>query len=416
MRNTRYKTAVLGTLTIVAACSASSSDPFAGSGLDRDNRDPGDIGSGGNAGAGSGGEGNTMTVPDDGGGATFCNPGLDEDWDNDGWTIRQGDCDDCNRAVNPGAYDDPTNERDDDCDGQVDNASDSCDIGLLLGDGDPLNAAKAIGLCRVSTPTQNGLPTWGVISAKYVKADGSAGIRDIQHGLVGNFGAALVWEGERMLVLSTGVARAPGQLGFQSGTGINNSHQGSMPPYYPKPSNPPCTVLISQENIAYDSAGLELSIRVPTNALSFSYLFNFYTHEFPEYICSEWNDYFVALLTPKPAGVLDGNISFDTFGNPVTVNNGFLDVCTSRYAGGKFFECTQGPGLLAGTGFDSTSPPGASTGWLKTSTNVEPGGVITIRLAIWDTGDHIFDSTVLIDKFEWLTEAIESTQTEPIIR
>lgn len=40
-----------------------------------------------------------------------------DDCDGDGYTFSNGDCDEANPAVNPGAIEDCTNEIDDDCDG-----------------------------------------------------------------------------------------------------------------------------------------------------------------------------------------------------------------------------------------------------------------------------------------------------------
>ena len=44
-------------------------------------------------------------------------------------------------------------------------------------------------------------------------------------------------------------------------------------------------------------------------------------------MCSQYNDFFVSLLNPIPTGQMDGNISFDKQGNPVSVNNAFVEVC-----------------------------------------------------------------------------------------
>jgi len=42
---------------------------------------------------------------------------------------------------------------------------------------------------------------------------------------------------------------------------------------------------------------------------------------------------------------------------------------------------------------------------------VKPGEVIELRLAIWDTGDHGYDSLVLLDDFEWKTTAAKACLT-----
>jgi hypothetical protein len=43
-----------------------------------------------------------------------------------------------------------------------------------------------------------------------------------------------------------------------------------------------------------------------------------------------------------------------------------------------------------------------ATAWRTTEAPVTPGKDVTIRFAIWDTGDQNFDSTVLIDDFQWI--------------
>jgi hypothetical protein len=45
---------------------------------------------------------------------------------------------------------------------------------------------------------------------------------------------------------------------------------------------------------------------------------------------------------------------------------------------------------------------------------VEPGSVMTLRSAIWDSGDEILDSTVLIDNFTWSVEAASGAETTPV--
>ncbi|HEX7479454.1 MAG TPA: hypothetical protein VF331_16745 [Polyangiales bacterium] len=41
------------------------------------------------------------------------------------------------------------------------------------------------------------------------------------------------------------------------------------------------------------------------------------------------------------------------------------------------------------------------------------GDTITLRFAIWDTGDHSFDSTVLLDGFEWIASGSVTLGTAP---
>jgi len=61
---------------------------------------------------------------------------------------------------------------------------------------------------------------------------------------------------------------------------------------------------------------------------------------------------------------------------------------------------------------DATSLKGGATGWLTTSGNVTPGEIIKLRVAIWDTSDHAFDSLVIVDGFQW---SVDSTQPGTVI-
>src|SRR5258705_445266 len=72
-----------------------------------------------------------------------------------------------------------------------------------------------------------------------------------------------------------------------------------------------------------DAAGITLKIKVPNNAKGFSFDFDFWSGEWPEWVCTTFNDSFVAWLTSAAfsgkAG--DFNISYDTNNNPINVNN-----------------------------------------------------------------------------------------------
>jgi hypothetical protein len=154
-----------------------------------------------------------------------------------------------------------------------------------------------------------------------------------------------------------------------------------------------------------DGVALQLTIRVPTNAKSLSFDTNFFTVEFPDYICSTYNDTFVVMMSPKVASLPDGNIAFDSAGNPISVNNALLQVCTPQTAGGKTFTCPLGAGPLSGTGFEekNNDGPHAATGWLTTTAPVETdaGKNITLLFTVWDSSDGNLDSTVLIDNLTW---------------
>jgi hypothetical protein len=358
------------------------------------------------------------------------NPDLD--MDGDGWSPNEGDCNDCNPYVNPGAVDFPQAIGPDggllpgvdyDCSGTFDPPT-PCDQGLALDDVDANDGAKAIELCQTTTANPP-LPqkTWGVISAQYVRANGVtyANPGD-QVGIESAWGPNVaVRAGANMLVLSSGHARTSAQPEACGSNSCVDEGEGTAPPGFPQ-DNPSCP---PSEDI-YDDVALEVSLRVPTNASGYSFGLKFYSMEYPYWVCDSYNDQFIALVNPAPTGSINGNISFDSLHNPVSVNLGFFSVCDPTQVSQYAFDCQSNLGTcqsppnpycpsgtlqLSGTGFDiwDEAYGGAgATDWLVTQapTPATPGSVITIRFAIWDTGDDNFDSTVLLDGFKWIQNPV----------
>lgn len=378
----------------------------------------------------------------------------DADEDGDGYTVCGGDC--CDRAgptcadpalVNPGAFEVDGNEVDDDCDGIVDNPIAACDTGLPSDSGDGMQYAMAMGLCQTTTEQED---RWGVISATFTLTDGTgtpaANARSIRPG----FGATTVQEGGSMVVLSTGSAAAqsdtsPAFVAFQGGQDLGLSsgmpadwlaaNGGNLPnaPGCPDPQG---------GTTASDPIMLTLRIRMPSNANSFSVSTKFFSSEYPEWVCSPYNDFFVVLLSSTfsgtPANPADQNLATytapDSSVYPVGVNLAFGNTglfqqclngptgCGSGSVAGTVTTCV-GTADLVGTGFDIVNPPsqfpadpgwcdtsnlaGGGTGWLVTSGNVVPREIIELRFALWDTGDPWYDSVVLLDNFQMSVEASE---------
>jgi len=375
------------------------------------------------AGQGTGGDGG------EGGVIIDCTPkGPDDDVDGDSFTPNEGDCNDCDKNRNPNAVEVPTEPGkepfDENCDGNIDEPPPPpCDDGLAIASMDPMDGAKAVELCKVS----NSALEWGVVSAHWVMADGSpppAGKEvtfHLGHGILSGFGPNVTMRrGARMLELSSGTARQPTDPSYAPVSGFSKSYTGAHPQGFPKES-PACPGTTT--GTPNDPTGLEIRIRPPSNAKGFSFDFNFYTYEWPGYICSQYNDFFVALLSPIPAGQPDGNVSYDSQGNPVSVNNAFLEVCgcpgnppSPCMAGGKTFQCALGNIDLIGTGFgfDSDGADHGSTGWLRTKAPVTSNDLITIRWAVYDSGDGILDTSTLIDNWQWIAKAGTTVGTAPI--
>jgi hypothetical protein len=262
------------------------------------------------------------------------------------------------------------------------------------------------------TPQQR---TWGVLSAEYVRANGTNYPNPgLQVGIQSGFGPNVhVQKGSNMLLISSGHARIPGQPGNCASNSCYDDGEGTAPPNFPQ-DNPNCP---PSEDI-WDDIGLQLNIRTPTNATGYSFSFKFYSNEFPTWVCNSYNDQFIALVNPAPPGAINGNISFDSMHNPVSVNLGFFNVCDASqesqyavYCCGPTCPsppnpyCSSGTAELQGTGFnvvDAEYGGAGATSWLKSQAPVKGGTDITIRFAMWDTGDDNFDSSTLIDDFQWI--------------
>jgi len=410
--------------TVATACAATSEvHPFG-------------TGSGGAQGGASPGSPGSTTGTGQGGGLAFdagAGPGADcvvtdmnADMDGDGWTPAQGDCNDCDPNVNPGAIDTVTQGPNgpilgnEDCAGKPGTVPGPCDDNLAVDDADPLDAARAVELCTPLTDPRK----WGLKSAKWVLPDGSDPATltpayeatmaqatanfPLGHGLLAAFGSNVaVRAGKRMLGLSSGTARQPSDPGYLDVNGFNKMYTSGSPVGFPKAA-PACPGVTTGQ--PHDGIALEVELVAPTNAKGFSFSFNFFTYEWPDFICSTFNDVFVALRMPFPAGQTDGNISFDSLGNPVSVNNAFLEVCGCAPsappcpAGGKSFTCALGDTQLAGTGFgaDTAGADHASTYWLQTKAPVSPHEDFTLRWAVYDSSDGELDTTTLIDDFQWI--------------
>jgi hypothetical protein len=117
------------------------------------------------------------------------------------------------------------------------------------------------------------------------------------------------------------------------------------------------------------------------------------------------------MMAPIPSGIPDGNICFGPNLDPISPNTTLLQVCKAQTAGGNQYDCPLGPAGLEGTGFEGKG----ATGWLQTTAPVEPGSIINLRFATWDSGDAILDSLVLIDDFQWSIELVPKVVTTPVL-
>ena len=357
--------------------------------------------------------------------------GLEDD-DRDGFSRADGDCDDCDPGRGPFAIDVPNNGIDEDCSGMDAVAvKASCDADLdsakLELDPDIASVVRALGFCgeRVSEASHKA----GLIGARWLLLSGSSTLHDPrQVWLPPQFGTITPHDGQALVVLSTGVARDRNAVGYTRGCDVFGSKldqsgswsRGQPPPKgFPKDSTQCQNMSVSMGALAYDDIGLELTLRAPGNAAGISFDSLFFTYEYPDFVCSRFNDFFVVLMDPVPAGLSaaqkkDGDVAVDDDGNPIGVNTGLLSVCTPTTRSARPIACGEGSTLLTDTGYgegESSCAPtpqgaapigGASTGWLHTEVPVVPGGVFKLRFALWDSGDPLLDSSVALDALRFI--------------
>jgi len=330
------------------------------------------------------------------------------DHDGDGYSGNDGDCYDCDPTMNAGAYD-FVDTLDNDCNGTIDDEVATCDASLPLSSSDPVRHAKAVDICRETTPNATGAArTWGLIMPGSVLAQANmvSSPDSRTYGISNQFGNGLngPFVGNRIAVYSSGTARYPGQPQYVNPNGQVSSYVAGTSCNYPAGFPANAAGCSAGWGNAHDSSGLHMLLRAPTNALSFSYNFRFFSSEYPEWVCTPYNDHFVAIMSGTQ---VNGNISFDFNGNPVSVNVGFFQIpgCPT---------CTDP--VLNNTGYDGTcwgEICGGATDWLQSTAPVTAGEEFTLTWSIWDMSDYIWDSTTIIDAFTWSPET-STVDTTPI--
>jgi hypothetical protein len=352
-----------------------------------------------------------------GGDGSYC---FDDD--GDGWTTCNGDCDDHNSLINPAAFDtnaasgDPvgTDGIDNDCDGTIDNLR-LCDSTLTAGhDTTPNDYASAMDICDNAKVTI-------VKSAVFYGPNDS-----YAHRITAHMGKGFTpHQGSYMAFLSNGTADddidtstyTPGD-----GTDLLNTFPNPDPLKALQNVNP-CGTGADEPLTVHDYTEVRLTLLAPVNAGSFSFDFNFFSEEYPEYVCHGFNDTFLAELTSLKY-TTPYQIAFDGTGHRINVNNSYFQDCTGIVTSdglGYTHTCSGALSLLASTGYDIKYGQDAytlgndfkgsgATDWLTTTAPISPGETFTLSLIIFDQGDGLMDSAINLDNFRWHS----TTVTNPV--
>jgi len=139
--------------------------------------------------------------------------------------------------------------------------------------------------------------------------------------------------------------------------------------------------------VAGDRTGLQMELDVPATANSFTIDFYFLSAEYPEFVGTQYNDTFKAEVTGT---AWSGNAAIDSSGNSITINSALFTVTA--------------PPDLQNTGFDHT---GGGTGWLTAIVPADPLDRMTLNLLVYDMADGIYDSSVMLDNFNWSTADVD---------
>jgi hypothetical protein len=370
-----------------------------------------------------------------------CNGAIDGDQDLDGDSVTpcDGDCcdsplHDCPEPwqVNPAAFDFPNNGVDEDCSGQADEPRVSCDAALASDSPELRDYARALDLCALA----DGQTQHGFLSLVESLADGTGSPLPVQRSLRPDFGAITPRVGESMVVLSTGHAADTTDLRpayAQGSTSLMTTSDApadwlverfGMFPSLPGCDNGPSTSV-------FDPIMLTLRVRAPSNAHAFALDAYFLSTEYPEWVCTDYFDLFVALLDSSYAGrpknpddmnlasfIAEDELRYGVSVNLAQSDSGLLRACQNGEVGclGDAASTTSaclGVEELAGTGMEIESggctgnaPAGAGTGWFRIAGNIVPGETFELRIALWDAGDSLSDSLVLLDGFTWLKERV----------
>ncbi len=344
------------------------------------------------------------------------------DKDGDGWH-EPLDCDDENADVNPGQEEiyDPPNGVDDDCDGRIDEAPTTRQEGPIEPDcsgcpavGDHVdNMRCAIDLCDDATVLVNeyGSPSGAITQQTYIAVERfGADVNDLAplyNGSYALMGTGRVLDaGDHMVDLSAGTS-------------------GQTDPFG------------NAEGLSFDVMEWRMKLKAPKTAGGFQVHYIFFSAEYDDYIGDDFNDKFYMFIeAPSTNGGARTVINFTQCRDPdgyhdFVCDDASMDYCDQgeRYCyiaiNTALSECCWYDGCpggqaatnIAGTGFECAlsqasdlSNHGSSTGWLVTGWPVEPGEEFEIVFHIHDTGDGLYDSAVILDKFLFMSKVTAGTK------
>lgn len=294
--------------------------------------------------------------------------------------------------------------RDDDCDGTVDELSPLCDDPTQLNKHAPRHYALALDLCPGERTCGGGAVCPGKSTCVGGRCQRVVGVTidnsssPKARAILERFarkGPVKPPGGQAFVALSTGLADYdPDDDCPQPGTSFSKESTDPDPGV--------------ADTKALDMVRFTFKLAAPSNARSLQLRLRLFSAEYPESLGTKFND---ALWVELGSTAFNGNITTDSKGAPLRVSNTPFSICDPEPSKPATKQmCTTPASTLDGTGFytecgQTRGKPkqatGASTGWLRTTAPVTPGEVLTLSVAIYDKGDDTHDTTVLLDGFRW---------------
>jgi len=188
--------------------------------------------------------------------------------------------------------------------------------------------------------------------------------------------------------------------------GPNNSNGATLPPFGVcfTCSDDDLEDILGGDVFTQDAVVIEFDFVPQSDILSFNYIFA--SEEYPEYVCSPFNDIFAFLLSgPNPAGgnYTNTNIALVPGTNiPVAINS-----VNTGFPGYYYYDasgCLDSGGSLDYSAFYNDNAGGSSvqfdgfTDKFQATANVIPCETYHIKLAIADLTDGFFDSAVFLEE------------------
>lgn len=145
--------------------------------------------------------------------------------------------------------------------------------------------------------------------------------------------------------------------------------------------------------VAYDYTELRFKAVAPSYTAGFAFDFAFLTSEYPPRFPEGHNDMFVAWVASER---YTGNIALDPDGNPIAAETLPYEIKLDPMPVACDDDCVDIP--LRQFAFEGH----AGTAWYEGEVGINPGESIEVVFALFDVGDPIVDSAVLLDGVRWL--------------